>query len=439
MFEIIQNLYLLDSLAKVMLCLIGTVGAIVFSYSFNQLKNEHHLWKFLPILGLVLLGFANVVVADNLILFALFLGFANYLLTKLMAFNKSWVEGVASGKLARNNFILSFLFMATGFALIYVENQTLSISIINSSDSVTTVSKFGLLFLLLAACSQSALFPFHKWLLSSLNASTPVSALMHAGLINAGGFILARFAPLYLDSPNLLNLMVIAGGFSVIIGTLWKIIQPDIKRMLACSTLSQMGFMVVECGLGLFPLAVAHIFWHGIFKAYLFLTASSSVANTVYKPEPRFNTKTLLAGVLAGTISVFIFSFSSQKILLSNTESVLFVIAFLSGFQIALTISSFIFIIIAAALFGFFYGYNSFIIEQFLLPMEIMQPQNLSIFHCLVFMSFVFVWALILTIPMFDTKKQASSLISAIYVKLLNSGQPHQDTITKSRNSYSFQ
>ena len=99
---------------------------------------------------------------------------------------------------------------------------------------------------------------------------------MHAGLINGGGFLLARFAPMLAIQPPILNLIFIAGITTALLGTLWKLMQSDVKRMLACSTMGQMGFMIAQCGLGLFPAAVAHLSWHGLFKAYLFLSTGSA-------------------------------------------------------------------------------------------------------------------------------------------------------------------
>ena len=87
---------------------------------------------------------------------------------------------------------------------------------------------------------------------------------MHAGLVNGGGFLIVRFAPLYLNYPGILNIIFIIGLSTAIMGTLWKLMQSDIKRMLACSTMAQMGFMIAQCGLGLFSAAIAHIILHGL-------------------------------------------------------------------------------------------------------------------------------------------------------------------------------
>jgi len=124
--------------------------------------------------------------------------------------------------------------------------------------------------------TQSAIWPFHTWLISSLNSPTPVSAIMHAGLINGGGFLLTRFAGLFVQSTGMLQVIFFLGLLTALIGTLWKLMQHDIKRMLACSTMGQMGFMIAQCGLGLFPAAIAHLCWHGLFKAYLFLSSGSA-------------------------------------------------------------------------------------------------------------------------------------------------------------------
>jgi NAD(P)H-quinone oxidoreductase subunit 5 len=103
---------------------------------------------------------------------------------------------------------------------------------------------------------------------------------MHAGLVNAGGVLLARFAPVVFEAPAVMWAIVLAGGVSALLGQAWMLVQTDVKRQLGASTVAQMGFMVLQCGLGFVPAAIAHLILHGFYKAYLFLAAGSAVEHT---------------------------------------------------------------------------------------------------------------------------------------------------------------
>ncbi len=133
--------------------------------------------------------------------------------------------------------------------------------------------------LALAAFARSAQFPLHIWLPYTMDGPTPVSALMHAGIVNAGGFLFNRFAPLFEHAGWALHWAFGVGLMTALIGSGLMLMQNDIKRSLGYSTMGQMGFMVMECGLGAFPLAVFHLIAHGFFKASLFLGAGDVIGD----------------------------------------------------------------------------------------------------------------------------------------------------------------
>jgi NAD(P)H-quinone oxidoreductase subunit 5 len=137
-----------------------------------------------------------------------------------------------------------------------------------------TVAVLGLA---LAAILKSAQFPLHGWLTEVMEAPTPVSALLHAGVINAGGFLLIRFADVMLMSPAVMAGLVMVGGFTALFGGLVMLTQPAVKTSLAWSTVAQMGFMIMQCGLALFPLAMLHIIAHSLYKAHSFLASGGAV------------------------------------------------------------------------------------------------------------------------------------------------------------------
>ena len=130
----------------------------------------------------------------------------------------------------------------------------------------------------LAAVLKSAQFPTHGWLTEVMETPTPVSALLHAGVINAGGFLMIRFADVMLAAPGVLAVLVMLGGFTALFGSMVMLTQSAAKTSLAWSTVAQMGFMVLQCGLALFPLALLHIVAHSLYKAHAFLASGGAVA-----------------------------------------------------------------------------------------------------------------------------------------------------------------
>jgi len=142
------------------------------------------------------------------------------------------------------------------------------------------------LLLAIAAVFKSALIPTQGWLTEVMEAPTPVSALLHAGVVNAGGFLLIRFADVLIAAPGVLALLALIGGFSALAGAAIALTQPAVKTSLAWSTCAQMGFMVLQCGLALFPLALLHIVAHSLYKAHAFLASGGAVEQVALSRRP---------------------------------------------------------------------------------------------------------------------------------------------------------
>lgn len=171
-------------------------------------------------------------------------------------------------------------------ALLYSSYGTLSIPALFEAIAANPdrVGALGLpvsdtvgLLILLAAFAKSAQFPFHTWLPYTMEGPTPVSALMHAGIVNAGGFLINRFAPVFAHTDSVLQIALLVGLTTTLMGSVLMLMQSDIKRALGYSTMGQMGYMVMECGVGAFSLAIFHLIAHGIFKATLFLDSGSLI------------------------------------------------------------------------------------------------------------------------------------------------------------------
>jgi NADH-quinone oxidoreductase subunit L len=149
-------------------------------------------------------------------------------------------------------------------------------------DGATAVT----LLFFIGAMGKSAQFPIHLWLPGSLFAPTPVHALLHAGIINAGGFLINRLAPLFGLSSTTLHVAFIIGTLTAILGATMMLAQNDIKKTLGFSTIGQMGYMIMECGLGAFSLAVFHLIAHGLFKATVFLNCGNVIHKA--REDPHF-------------------------------------------------------------------------------------------------------------------------------------------------------
>jgi NAD(P)H-quinone oxidoreductase subunit 5 len=142
--------------------------------------------------------------------------------------------------------------------------------------------------IILAAALKTAAFPLHGWLTEVMEAPTPVSALLHAGIINSGGVLLITLAPLVQASTGAMAALVMIGGFTALFGAAVMLTQSAIKTALAWSTISQMGFMLLQCGLGLWTLALLHIVAHSLYKAHAFLSSGGAVAEVakIRRPGP---------------------------------------------------------------------------------------------------------------------------------------------------------
>jgi NAD(P)H-quinone oxidoreductase subunit 5 len=146
-----------------------------------------------------------------------------------------------------------------------------------AASGMTPALHLAVAFLVLAALVKTAAFPLHGWLTEVMEAPTPVSALLHAGIINAGGFLMLRTAELVQASPGAMAVLVMAGGFSALFGAAVMLTQSAVKTALAWSTVAQMGFLLLQCGLGLWSLALLHIVAHSLYKAHAFLSSGNAV------------------------------------------------------------------------------------------------------------------------------------------------------------------
>jgi NAD(P)H-quinone oxidoreductase subunit 5 len=288
-----------DGLTHVMALVTTFVSGIVHSFSRRYMAGAKHLDRFFGrLFGLTLIVLL-LTAANHLVLFALVWTAMGWVLADLIGHVRGWPQARAASQYTRLYFLSGSALLAGALGLLGVQAGTWTIdgTLAAVGTLSTPVVAVAAILLLLAAMIQSALVPFHRWLLSSMTAPTPVSAFMHAGLVNAGGVLLARFAPVVFEVSAVMLVVVGVGGVSAVLGQAWMLVQTDVKRQLGASTVAQMGFMVLQGGLGFMPAAIAHLLLHGFYKAYLFLSAGSVVEHTQPEPNKR-PTPTVLSGLV---------------------------------------------------------------------------------------------------------------------------------------------
>jgi len=281
----------LDAVSAVMLILVAFVGWIVLRYSASYLDGEARQGAFLGWMASTLAAVLLLVQAGNLMVFAAAWIATSLTLHKLLLFYPDRVEAVRA---ARKKYIVARLGDAAllGAAVLlfagYGTGDIAGMLAAAAAGEAPGAALWATGLLALAAVLKSAQFPTHGWLTEVMETPTPVSALLHAGVINAGGFLLIRFADVMLLAPGVLAVLVMLGGFTALLGGLAMLAQPAVKTSLAWSTIAQMGFMIMQCGLALFPLALLHIVAHSLYKAHAFLASGTAVdvVAAIRRPGP---------------------------------------------------------------------------------------------------------------------------------------------------------
>jgi len=266
---------LLDGVSCLMFAMVSYVGWVICRYSIRYLDGDSAQGNHFRWVAFTLGAVSLMVISGNLLMF-----FAAWLATSwglhhlLLHFpNRSGAQRAAWTK-----FTISRIgdgALAFAILLIYTEFGTLS-----WSELFTAVAAMGeasanvqaaACLLVAAAAIKSAQFPVHTWLPQTLETPTPVSALMHAGIVNAGGYLIIRASPIAATTSWALSILAIVGAVTAIYAATVMLTQTSVKKSLAYSTIAQMGFMMLQCGLGAFSAAMLHIIAHSMYKAHAFL------------------------------------------------------------------------------------------------------------------------------------------------------------------------
>lgn len=266
-----------DRLAAVMFLLIFGVSTVAQAFAIRYLAGDLRAGWFTGGASLLTAASAVLVSASTLVGIAVGWTVAGVALCLLLGTYRELPSARDGVRRATTAFLIGDAALWVAVALI-----SLSAGSVALSDGVTAqiegpVAGVVAILIVIAALSRSAQIPFHRWLPATLAAPTPVSALLHAGVVNAGGILLVRLSPL--PSPALAAVLIVtAGAATMAVGAAIMLVKPDIKGALAYSTMAQMGFMMLTCGLGLWAATVLHLIAHGFYKATLFLSSGSAIA-----------------------------------------------------------------------------------------------------------------------------------------------------------------
>ena len=279
-----------DSLTAVMLVVVNSVSALVHIYSIGYMSHDPHKPRFMSYLSLFTFMMLSLITADNFL--QLFFGWegvglASYLLIGF------WFKKESANNASMKAFIVNRvgdLGLLIAMFLIFKTFGTLTFSEVFSQaadQSKNSIKIFGgeynlittiCVFLFIGAMGKSAQILLHTWLPDAMEGPTPVSALIHAAtMVTAGVFLVARCSPLFEYSQYALNLVAFVGATTAIFAASIAIVQTDIKRIIAYSTCSQLGYMFFAAGMGAYNVAIFHLFTHAFFKALLFLGAGSVI------------------------------------------------------------------------------------------------------------------------------------------------------------------
>jgi len=275
-----------DSLSALMSAVIAAISLIVHIYSVRYMVEEPGYTRFFSLLDGMTGTLLLMVAAGDLITLLVAWHLIGILLYFLLAYDTRSRPASRYAFWTWITYRFGDLPLLLAAVLLYQAFDSWSLSVIfeRLAAAPDTQTIFGLplsefvgTLVAVAAFARSAQFLLHTWLPYSMAGPTPVSALMHAGIVNAGGFLINRFAPLFVETSNILHWIFLVGLATAVIGSVLMLTQNDVKKALGYSTMGQMGFMIMECGVGAFSLAIYHLIAHGLFKGTLFLGAGGVI------------------------------------------------------------------------------------------------------------------------------------------------------------------
>ena len=278
----LYGLVQLDLASSTMLVLVCTIAVVVVRYSRTYLAGERGLDRYARSLLLTIAAATILVISNHLgMLIAGWIATAVFL-HQLLVFYRSRRQAII---VAHKKFLLgrvADLCFVASLAVFSTEAGSLRIDALNalgerSTGPLSPPLQLATVLLVFGVLLRTAQLPFHGWMLQVMEAPTPVSALLHAGVVNIGGFVMIRLSPLMAHATIAQDMLLGVGLVTALVGSLVMMTRMSVKLVLAWSTIAQMGFMLVQCGLGVWHLALLHLLAHSFYKAHSFLTSGSVV------------------------------------------------------------------------------------------------------------------------------------------------------------------
>src|SRR6202167_4167526 len=268
---------LVDPLSVYMILIVSGISTLIHLYSVSYLEEDRGFARYFAYLNFFVFSMLLLVLAGNFLLLIVgwaFVGAASYLLISF------WYRRPTATRAGIKAFVINVVGdvgLVLGTYFIFRHTGTLEfLGVFKAAPHVFHIGEGDVvaacLLLLVGACAKSAQIPLHTWLPDAMEGPTPVSALIHAAtMVTAGVFMVARLSPLFEMSPTALSVVTIVGGTTAFFAATVGLVQNDIKKVIAYSTCSQLGYMFVALGVGGYSLAIFHLFSHAFFKALLFL------------------------------------------------------------------------------------------------------------------------------------------------------------------------
>jgi NADH-quinone oxidoreductase subunit L len=272
----VQVQILLDTLSSTMMLIVSGVGGLIVWYSMGYLAGDDEERRYFAYMSLFVFSMLLLVQAGNFLLLLVgwgLVGLASYLLIGFWHYKP---EAVAAAKKAFVMNAIGDATLALGLVLLIWETGTLEYgAVFDQVDGLpSTMVTLVALGLLGGAVAKSAQIPLHTWLPDAMEGPTPVSALIHAAtMVTAGVYLLVRASPIFEAAPDVQHLAAILGAITLLVAGVVALVQWDIKRVIAYSTMSQIGYMFLGAGIGAYGYAIFHLMTHAFFKALLFMSA----------------------------------------------------------------------------------------------------------------------------------------------------------------------
>jgi NAD(P)H-quinone oxidoreductase subunit 5 len=301
-----------DALGCIVLLLVCFIGWVITRYSQSYMGGDSGQARYTRWLMATLAAVAVVVVTNNLAVLALAWLATSLALHQLLTFFSNRPAALIA---AHKKFLASRLgdvCLFAGVALIATSLGSLEIDQIIAKAQALTAYPLALqvavFLIVVSALLKCAQLPVHGWLIQVMEAPTPVSALLHAGIVNLGGFLMIRLSPLIADVSGAQTLLVVVGSLTAALAALVMMTRISVKVMLAWSTCAQMGFMLMQCGMQAYDLALLHLVAHSLYKAHAFLAAGGAVEQSRLKamtaPQTDVSLGMLVIGAVSGLVMV---------------------------------------------------------------------------------------------------------------------------------------